>query len=230
MVLPVMERHAHEEVEHLKQRLLYMAGLVEDMVFKSTRALLERSPALFPEVFEREDQVNALQLEVDDLALKLLALQHPLARDLRFVVSAMKASTDLERMADQTVNIVQNTKVIFECGPAPALDRMEEVPRMADGVRWMVREGLNAFVNQNVELARAVLKRDTEVDTLKDKVLERSLSVMRKESSEVQCALTTVLVSRNIERIGDHATNIAEEAIYVVLGKDVRHHAEERGT
>jgi len=225
-----MERHAHEEVEHLKQRLLYMAGLVEEMVFKSTRVVLERSLGVFPEVSDRETQVNTLQLEVDDLALKLLALQHPVARDLRFVVSAMKASTDLERMADQTVNIVQNAKIIVEQGPAPVLEQMEEVPRMADGVRWMVREGLNAFVKQDVDLARAVLERDTEVDNLKNKVLERALSVMRKESREVQSALATVLISRNLERIGDHATNIAEEAIYVVLGKDVRHHAEEHGT
>lgn len=225
-----MERHAHEEVEHLKQRLLYMAGLVEEMVFKSTRVVLERSLGVFPEVSDRETQVNTLQLEVDDLALKLLALQHPVARDLRFVVSAIKASTDLERMADQTVNIVQNAKIIIEQGPAPEVEQMEEVPRMADGVRWMVREGLNAFVKQDVDLARAVLERDTEVDNLKDKVLERSLSVMRKESREVQSALATVLISRNLERIGDHATNIAEEAIYVVLGKDVRHHAEEHGT
>lgn len=225
-----MERHAHEEVEYLKQRLLYMAGLVEEMVFKSTRVLLERSLEMFPEVSDRETQVNTLQLEVDDLALKLLALQHPLAGDLRFVVSAMKASTDLERMADQAVNIVQNAKIIIEAGPAPDIERMEEVPKMAEEVRWMVREGLNAFVNRNVELARSVLKRDNEVDGLKDRVLQRSLSVMRKESSsEVQCALTTVLVSRNLERIGDLATNIAEEAIYVVLGKDIRHHAEEHG-
>jgi phosphate transport system protein len=176
-------------------------------------------------VFEREGQVNDLQIEVDARALKLLALQHPLARDLRFVVSAMKASTDLERMADQTVNLAQNTRVILEAGPAPDLERLEELPRQIEDVTWMVRESLNAFVNQDVALARAVLDRDQTVDNLKKRVLEHALGVMRQSSNEVQSALAHILVSRNLERIGDHATNIAEEAIYVVLGKDIRHHA-----
>ena len=222
--------HAQEEIEHLKQRLLYMAGLVEHMVFTGTRALNERKADLFGEVISREDQVNALQLEVDDRALKLLALQHPLAGDLRFVVAALKATTDLERMADQTVNIVQNTKIIFDLGPAPDLASLEELPHMAEAVRWMVRESLNAFVNRDVALARRVLDRDSEVDALKNKVLERALGVMRQKSNqEVQSALATILISRNLERIGDHATNIAEEAIYAVQGTDIRHHAEGQG-
>ena len=222
-----MTTHAQSEIEALKQRLLYMAGLVEDMVFKSARALTGRDAGLFPAVHETETQVNELQLEVDDRALKLLALQHPLAGDLRFVVSAMKASTDLERMADQAVNIVQNTKIIFECGPAPDLERMDEVPRMAEGTTWMVRESLNAFVNRDPELAQKVLDRDEDVDRLKRSVLEKALTVMRQEKAEVQSALATILVSRNLERIGDHATNIAEEAIYIVLGKDIRHGGKE---
>jgi phosphate transport system protein len=222
-----MVTHSQEEIEQLKQRLLYMAGLVEEMVVKSTSALNERKAALFQEVFDREAQVNTLQLEVDDRALKLLALQHPLARDLRFVVSAMKASTDLERMGDQAVNIAQNTKIIFAAGPAPDVEALEEIPRMSAAVCWMVREGLNAFVNQSVDLAHQVLDRDNEVDALKNKVLERALTVMRSQSAEVQSALATILISRNLERIGDHATNIAEEAIYVELGQDIRHHARE---
>jgi len=222
-----MERQMHEEIAQLKQRLLYMAGLVEEMVFKSTRALNERKPELFIEVHEREKQVNALQLEVDDRALKLLALQHPLAQDLRFVVSAMKASTDLERMGDQAVNIAQNTKVIMDSGPAPDLDALDDLPKMSEAVGWMVRESLNAFVNQNVDLARQVLDRDNEVDKYKNQALEDSLGVMSREAREARCALATILISRNLERIGDHATNIAEEAIYVMLGKDIRHHAEE---
>ena len=222
-----MVTHSQEEIDLLKQRLLYMAGLVEEMVVKSTQALNERKPELFAEVFDREKQVNTLQLEVDDRALKLLALQHPLARDLRFVVSAMKASTDLERMGDQAVNIAQNAKIIFAAGPAPDVEALEEIPKMSAATCWMVREGLNAFVNQSVELANQVLDRDNEVDALKNKVLERALKVMRSQSEEVQSALATILVSRNLERIGDHATNIAEEAIYVVLGQDIRHHARE---
>lgn len=129
-----MVTHSQEEIELLKQRLLYMAGLVEEMVVKSTSALNERKAALFQEVFDRESQVNTLQLEVDDRALKLLALQHPLARDLRFVVSAMKASTDLERMGDQAVNIAQNTKIIFAAGPAPDVEALEEIPKMSAAV------------------------------------------------------------------------------------------------
>jgi phosphate transport system protein len=222
-----MATHSQEEIDELKHRLLYMAGLVEEMVVKSTQALNERKPALFQEVFDRESQVNTLQLEVDDRALKVLALQHPLARDLRFVVSAMKASTDLERMGDQAVNISQNAQIIFKSGPAPDVEALEEIPRMTSAVCWMVREGLNAFVTQAVERAKEVLDRDNEVDALKNKVLERALKVMRSQSTEVQSALAIILISRNLERIGDHATNIAEEAIYVELGQDIRHHSQE---
>src|SRR5260370_46256 len=134
-----MTTHAQAEIDALKQRLLYMAGLVEDMVFKAGKALTERNAALFPAVHESERQVHELQLEVDHRALKLLALQHRVAGDLRFVVSAMKATTDLERMGDQAVNIVQNSKIIFDNGPAPDLERLEEVPKMSEAVSWMVR-------------------------------------------------------------------------------------------
>jgi phosphate transport system protein len=224
-----MTTHAEAEIEDLKRALLYMAGLVEEMVQTAARAFHRRDPALFREVFDHERRVNQLHLEVDDRALKLLALQHPLAGDLRFVVAAMKASTDLERMGDQAVNICQNTQVLMGAGPAPDLDALADLPAMTEAVVWMVRESLNAFVSRDVALARSVLDRDNEVDALKNRVLERSLGVMRRESSEVQSALAYILISRNLERIGDHATNIAEDAIYAVQGKDIRHHAEEGG-
>jgi phosphate transport system protein len=219
-----IHRHFDEDLSLLKEKLLFMASLAESMIYKAVKSLTERDDSLFKEVNEAEVKVNHLQIEIDDLCLKLLALRQPMAVDLRFITSAMKINSELERIGDQAVNITQCSAYLIK---QPQLKPLIDIPRMAEVVQKMVKDSLDAFVSQDVNLAHLVLNRDDEVDGLKDQIFRELLTFMMSDQSTIPRALELILVSRHLERIADHATNVAEDVIYLVQGKDVRHHIEE---
>jgi phosphate transport system protein len=203
-----MERHHFEtELQVLKQRLLSMGAL-----------------DVAETIAAGDGVVNELQIEVDDRCLKLLALQQPMAVDLRLITVAMKINADLERIGDQAVNIAENVVKIL---PQPPLKPLIDIPRMAQITESMTRDSLDAFVKKDVALARKVLQRDDEVDALKDQVFRVLLTYMMADPGTIERALALILISRNLERIADHATNIAEDVIFLVEAKDVRHRHEE---
>jgi phosphate transport system protein len=215
-----MQRHFHEELEALKQTLLAMGGLVEDQIRRVMRALIERDDALAQEVIERDQQVNAYDVEVDETCVSLLALHQPAAGDLRFVTTAMKIVTDLERMGDQAVNIAQR---VLELNREPQLKPYIDLPRMAEKAQRMVKESLDAFVARDTELARKVCAADAEVDALKEQIFRELLTFMMEDARTIPRAIRLILISRFLERVADHATNVAEMVIYLVDAKMVRH-------
>src|SRR5262245_2195439 len=220
-----MERHHFEdELQTLKRRLLNMGALVEERVHRAVIALIERNEEAAAEVAAADRDVNELQIEIDDRCLKLLALQQPIASDLRLITAAMKINADLERIGDQAVNIAENVLKVL---PHPPLKPIIDIPRMAEIAEAMTRDALDSFVRRDPSLARVVLHRDDEVDRLKDQVFRVLLTHMMADPGTIQRALPLILISRNLERIADHATNIAEDVIFVVEAKDVRHHHEE---
>ena len=215
-----MQRHFHEELEALKQTLLAMGGLVEDQIRRVMRALVERDDALAQEVIERDQQVNAYDVEVDETCVSLLALHQPAAGDLRFLTTAMKIVTDLERMGDQAVNIAQR---VLELNREPQLKPYIDLPRMAENAQLMVKQSLDAFVARDTELARRVCGEDAEVDALKEQIFRELLTFMMEDARTIPRAIRLILISRFLERVADHATNVAEMVIYLVDAKMVRH-------
>jgi len=219
-----MTKQFEEDLSSLKQQLLKMAAKAETMIHLSMQALVQRDKSLAAELPELEEDVNKLQLEVDDRCFKLLALRQPMAHDLRFIVAAGKISSDLERIGDLTINIFENTRVLLEF---PELKPLIDIPKMADLSRQMVRDSLDAFVEEDANKARATVMRDDEVDSLKNQVFREVLTYMISDPQTIQVGMQLILVSRHLERIADHATNIAEDVVYLVEAKDIRHHAEE---
>jgi phosphate transport system protein len=215
-----MQRHFHEELEALKQTLLAMGGLVEDQIRRAMRALLERDDVIAQDVIDRDRQVNTYDVEVDEQCVNLLALHQPAAGDLRFITTAMKIVTDLERIGDQAVNIAQRA---LELNREPQLKPYIDLPRMADKAQRMVKESLDAFVARDTALARQVCGEDAEVDALKEQIFRELLTFMMEDPRTVSRAIRVILISRFMERVADHATNIAEMVIYLVEGKMVRH-------
>jgi phosphate transport system protein len=215
-----MQRHFHEELEALKQTLLAMGGLVEDQIRRVMRALVDRDDALAQEVIERDQQVNAYDVEVDETCVSLLALHQPAAGDLRFITTAMKIVTDLERMGDQAVNIAQRA---LELNREPQLKPYIDLPRMAEKAQLMVKQSLDAFVARDTELARRVCGEDAEVDALKEQIFRELLTFMMEDARTIPRAIRLILISRFLERVADHATNVAEMVIYLVDAKMVRH-------
>ena len=220
-----MERHFETEMQALRNRLLSMGAMVEERVHQAVVALMERNAGAAERIVAGDQEVNELQIEVDDRCLKLLALQQPMASDLRLITAAMKINADLERIGDQAVNIAENSLKLMNNAP---LKPIIDLPRMAEIAEAMTRDSLDAFVRKDVALARSVLARDDEVDQLKDHIFRVLLTYMMADPGTIERALSLILVSRNLERIADHATNIAEDVIFVVEAKDVRHHHEER--
>jgi phosphate transport system protein len=215
-----MSRHFHEELEALKQTLLAMGGLVEDQIRRVMKALLERDDVVAQEVIERDRQVNTYDVEVDEQCVSLLALHQPAAGDLRFITTAMKIVTDLERIGDQAVNIAQR---VLELNAEPQLKPYIDLPRMAERAQRMVKESLDAFVARDTALARQVCGEDAEVDALKEQIFRELLTFMMEDPRTIPRAIRLILISRFMERVADHATNIAEMVIYMVEGKMVRH-------
>ena len=220
-----MIRHFDEQLQGLKSHLMKMSALAEVMIADAVKSVVERDEHAVPPVYEREELVNHMQIEIDEICLTLTALHQPAAGDLRFIMGAIKTNSDLERLADEAVNIAQKAEHLLK---TPQLKPFEIIPDMAAIARGMVRDSLRAFVNRNVDLAREVLLRDDQLDSLKEKMAEVMTVYMTQDPSSVSRALDLLLISRYLERIGDHATNIAEVTIFVVNGVDIRHHADQK--
>jgi phosphate transport system protein len=214
-----MERHFESELQAIKERLLAMGSLAESMIHTSVRALVERDEALVQKVLADEEEMDLLCIEIDDRCFTRLALQQPMASDLRFLVAGIKINSDLERIADQAVSIALRAHHLIT---QPELKPLIDIPRMAHLAEEMVRKGLDAFVRRDVDLARSVIESDDEVDSLRDQVFRELLTYMMADNATIPRALALILISRNLERIADHATNIAEDVIYIVRGVDVR--------
>ncbi len=219
-----MERQFDEELNALNEKLLHMARLAEESVALAVKSLKDRDDRYAQDVFKRETTVNLLEIEVDELCMRLLALRQPVARDLRFITSAMKIASELERVGDLGVNIAE---VSIELLKLPPLKPLIDIPRMASLAQGMVKDALNAFVNRDEALARLVCERDDEVDSLNDQIFRELLTYMMNEQSTINRAVGLILIGRHLERIADHATNIGEDVIYLVKGKTIKHHIEE---
>ncbi len=220
-----MERHFEHDLEELKERLLWMAGLAERAVHQAVQAVFQKDEALATRVLDEEKAINEMQIEIDDRVMQLVALQQPMAVDLRFILSASRINNDLERIGDQAVNIAQSALRILR---HPQVKPYVDLPRMSELAEGMVRDSLNALVHRDAELAKSVLVRDDEVDHLRDQIFRELLTYMMENSAVIYPAFELVLITKNLERIGDHATNIAEDVIYMVAGRDVRHLAADR--
>jgi phosphate transport system protein len=219
-------RHFQEELEQLKARLLEMGGLAEENVRQAVKGLVDRDHDLIDHVLASDEPLNALHIEIDSRCFTLLALYQPMAADLRAIVAAVKINTDLERVGDLAVNIAEAARRYTLHAP---VKKLIDIPRMASIAQTMLRDALDAFVRRDVELAQQVLNEDDRLDTLKTQIFRELLTYMLQNPSTIEPALDLILVSRHLERIGDHATNIAEDVIFIVSARDVRHHAGEPG-
>jgi len=215
--------HFQEELDQLKARLLEMGGLAEERVRMAVRALVERDPAMVDAVLTGDTPINQFHMELDGRCVKLLALHQPMAVDLRVILSAVKINTDLERVGDLAVNIAEAAMRYLS---HPPVKELIDIPRMADIAHRMLRDALDAFVRRDTVLAQQVLDADDALDALKTQVFRELLTYMLQDPQTIEASLDLILVSRHLERIGDHATNIAEDVIFMVSARDVRHHAQ----
>src|SRR5437879_5984143 len=215
-----MERHFEIELNGLKERLLWMGSLAERAVHQAIHSVLDGDASLAEVILEEEPAINELQMEIDDRVMQLLALHQLMAADLRFVLAISRINNDLERIGDQAVNIAQSAQRILR---HPRVKPYVDLPRMSELAEGMVRDALNAVVQRDVEMAQKILRTDDEVDRLRDQMFRELLTYMMGDSAVVFPAFELILVVKNLERIGDHATNIAEDVIYIVAGQDVRH-------
>jgi phosphate transport system protein len=216
-------RHFHEELAQLKSRLLEMSALAEDLVRLSIEALLERDVSKTEAVILGDRELDAIEVEMDEACIQLLALQQPMARDLRLITMAMKISNDLERVGDHAVNIAQAVRHLVEQPPHTPLPAIEEMARVA---REMLSDALDHFVRGDSQGAREVCRRDDRVDSLHDSIFRSLLTYMMEDPRRISAAMSLVLISKNLERIADLATNIAEDVVFLVEGRSIKHHAE----
>lgn len=213
-------RHFQDELASLKQRLLAMGGLSEERVREAVRGLMDRDGSALDAVLAGDQPINDLHIELDDRCFKLLALHQPMAADLRVIVAALKINTDLERVGDLAINIAEAGKRYLRHAPVkPLID----IPRMGELAQSMLRDALDAFVRRDIALAEAVLVADDTLDALKTQIFRELLTYMLQNPATIEPALDLILISRHLERIGDHATNVAEDVIFILSAKDVRH-------
>lgn len=218
-------RHFVEELDQLKTKLLEMSSLVEAAIQRSISAVTQKDRGAAEEVFRNEARINTIEVEIDEFAINLLALHQPMAADLRLIVAALKINTDLERMGDLAVNIAQRAMSLME---EPVIKPMIDIPHIAGLVQSMVRKSLDAFVTRDADLARSVLASDDAVDSLRTASYHELVSYMEHDPENIKAALDLLAITRNLERLADHSTNIAEDVLFLVKGIDVRHHAEAR--
>lgn len=216
-----MERHFDEELKDLKQKLLLMADTAQEMLGLAVKALVDRKESLAKEVFTLEDKVNHMEVEIEEAVLRLLALRQPAAGDLRLLTAILKINNDLERVADQAVNISEIAVYLLK---EPLLKPLIDIPHMAQLAQQMIKNSIDAFVNQNSALAQKVCRDDDEVDRLNEQLFRELLTYMMEDPKSITRAVDLILVSRNIERVADHATNISEDVIFIVEGKNIKHH------
>jgi len=215
-----MVRHFHEELDQVKEQILRMGSLVETLVADAVAALVDRDSRLAEATIAGDAKVDTLEVDIEEECIRLLALHQPAAGDLRFITTALKISADLERMADQAVNISQRT---LELNEEPQLKPYIDIPIMSQLAQKMLRETLDAFVRKDAALARQVIEADGKVDALKHQVFRELLTFMMEDPRTIPRATRLILVSRHLERVADHATNIAEMVVYLVEGKNIRH-------
>ncbi|MBI5535537.1 MAG: phosphate signaling complex protein PhoU [Deltaproteobacteria bacterium] len=214
------DRDYESDLRKLREQLLLMAGRVEEMIGESVRALVDRDAALARKTIDSDHKVNRAELAVDEQCLLILVKRHPMASDLRFVTRALKMVTDLERIGDLAVNICERA---IDLAPLPLLKPYEDIPRMSDVVQSMVRDAIDAFVSSDSDKAEEIMQRDDEVDELYHQVFREILALMIQDPRVVECGVHLQSVAKYLERIGDHATNLAEQVIFMVRAKDVRH-------
>ncbi len=214
------DRHYEAELKDLHVKILEMGGFVEKQIAGAVAALIERNDEQARMIIERDHSVNRMDVEVDDLCLRLLALHQPAARDLRLITTGLKITTDLERIGDMAVNICER---ILELNREPQLKPLIDLPRMADVAQHMLRESLDSFVREDVELALAVCREDDIIDGLNSQLFRELLSYMAEEPRTISRAIPLLFIAKYLERIGDHATNIAEMVVFMVKGKSIRH-------
>jgi phosphate transport system protein len=215
-----MELHFDQELSALKEMLLRMSSLAEQSVAQSLKALVQRDTGIARQVDADDTRLDRLQMEIDERCIQLIALRQPKARDLRFLVMTMKIASDLERIGDQAVNIAHRAE---ELNQEPLLKPLIDVPRMAEISRGMIRDTLDAFVYEKPDVARQVITRDDEVDKINRQLHRELTSFMIEDPATITRCLNLMSVAHNLERIGDHATNIAEEVVYLYEGRDIRH-------
>jgi phosphate transport system protein len=214
------DKRYEEQLKKLREEILYMGGLVEDQIQKAVKSLVDRDSELAAVIIERDHEVNRLDVEIDELCIKLLALHQPAGRDLRFITTGLKITTDLERIGDMAVNICERA---LELNQEPQLKPYIDIPRMARIAQRMIRESLDAFVREDTELALKVCRNDDEVDQLNAQIFRETLTFMLENAQTISRATKISSVSKYLERIADHATNIAEMVIFMVKGKSIRH-------
>jgi len=220
-----LERHFERELEDLREEVLMMGGRAEAIVLKSVESLKQRNELLAHQVFAEDKVLDRMEIDIEERCIRLLALQQPLARDLRFIAAALKVSNDLERVGDHAVNIAGSSERLLA---SPPLKPLVDIPRMSELAAGMLREALDAFVRHDAETARRLVLRDDEVDELNRQLFRELVSYMIEDPATITRAMELVLVARNLERIADLATNVAEEVVFIAEARIIKHHAEEQ--
>jgi phosphate transport system protein len=218
-----MQRRFEEELEELRNKLLRMAALAEASVSSAMAALVDSDSAVAQRVIDSDDEINRLEVEIDNFCVELLARRQPMASDLRFIASAMKINNDLERIGDHGVNIAERTVELLK---EPRIKPLVDLPRLAAIAQHMVKNALDAFVQHDAEIALQVCRRDDEVDNLNDQIIRALLTYMMNDPKTIARALSLIIISKNLERVADLATNIAEEVIYILEARTIKHHLE----
>ena len=214
------DKKYEEDLKKLHEEILYMGGLVEDQIQKAVKSLVDRDSELAKIIIERDHEVNRLDVEIDDLCIRLLALHQPAGKDLRFITTGLKITTDLERIGDMAVNTCERA---LELNQEPQLKPYIDIPRMARIAQRMTRESLDAFVREDTSLALKVCKDDEEIDQLNSQIFREVITFMIEDPHTVSRAIKFSAISKYLERMADHATNIAEMVIFMVKGKSIRH-------
>ncbi|MBI4211166.1 MAG: phosphate signaling complex protein PhoU [Deltaproteobacteria bacterium] len=215
-----IDKFFEEELRELKEAILKMGSLVEDMIDRSMRSLMDRNGAIAEEVIRRDYDVDQQEMDIDELCAQLLALRQPAASDLRFIIVGLKITKDLERMGDLAVNVSEESLELLK---EPMLKPFVKLPMMGEKTRAMIKEALDAFVARDAERAEAVLRQDDDVDELNGRIRAELIEVMKQDAANISRGMHRITVARHYERMADHATNIAEEVIYMVKGRDIRH-------
>ena len=221
------KRHFHEELNKLKDQLLVMGSLVETNIRKSIRALEERNLELAEEVFVEDKRIDVMEVEIEEACVKLMALDQPVAVDLRMILGVLKINNDLERMGDHAVNIAERAIRLAE---TPMLKRLVDIPHMATIVQAMLRDVLEGFVGRDPDKARSVCERDDIVDELDDRLIRVLLTYMMEDPRVIKQAIDFIMISKNLERVGDLATNIAEDVVFIYQAKTIKHHLDEKAS
>lgn len=223
MIMPDREhtsKHYEHQLRDLKDKLLLMSHKAEQMIADSIRALVERRPSLAEDVLRRDDEIDKLEIECDELCYEILALEQPVARDLRFIATALKIVKDIERIGDIGVNIAERALELIQ---EPEIKRLVDLPIMADAAQRILKESLDAFVNSDADLAESVIRNDNIVDGLYEQIFRELLTYMLEDPRSISRAIKLIFIAKHLERVGDHSANIAEMVVFLVRGKDIRH-------